>query len=163
MEKAQLDKMIHDTNTCCTTNICSEEQEPQEEWQDEHRTLEQEVLQGRPWEAQQDKHLYGQPDNQIMHGDGQSTASSQKSSPSDSEGGSCKRERSPHSSPSDTGSCEDDRVKHLDMLNSDENPGHGDVHIGDASISDTAFESMHLDCISESSFSGNDSNAEHGN
>ncbi len=95
-----------------------------------------------------------------MHGDGQSTASSQKSSPSDSEGGSCKRERSPHSSPSDTGSCEDDRVKHLDMLNSDENPGHGDVHIGDASISDTAFESMHLDCISESSFSGNDSDAE---
>ncbi len=46
MDKAQSDKMIHDTNTCYSTKICSGEQEPREEWQDEHQTLEQEGIAG---------------------------------------------------------------------------------------------------------------------
>jgi len=87
-----------------------------------------------------------------MLGEGQSTASSQKSSPSDSEVHSGKRERSSYSSFSDTGSCKDDRVKHLD-----EQSNHSDVHLGDASGSDIASQPTHSDCISESSLSDNNS------
>jgi len=121
MEKARFNEMIRHANTCHTTNMCSEPQKPQERqerWQDGHQALEQVVLPGGLWETQQNKLLYGQLDNQIMLGNGRSTGPSQRSSPSESQVGSGKRERSSHSSFSDAGSC--GNAKHLDVSNSDE-------------------------------------------
>ena len=83
-------------------------------------------------------------------------ASSQKSALSDFEVCSGRSEYSV----SDTGSCNNDKAKYLGMSKVDEQSNYEDFHLGDASISDTTSESMHSDCISESSFSGNDSDAE---
>jgi len=98
-----------------------------------------------------------------VNGDSPSTISSPNSSCPDSEEGSGKLERSSHSYFSDTGSCVDEQVKHPDKLNSDEQPNHNDVHLGDASDADSMFEFTHSDCSSKSSLSddGNDAEPEH--
>jgi len=149
-----LEKEQHN-KTNCVRHICIEEHETQERLHDKHRTFERDALHKEPGETRHDGHLHEQSDSRNLHGGYQSTASSQKSAPSDSEVCSGRSEYSF----SDTGSCDNDKAKYLGMSTVDEQPNYDDFHLCDASILDTTSESMHWDCISGPSFSGNDSDA----
>ena len=150
-EKGQCDKMDHQTDICYATKMCGEQQELQEEQrQDGDQKFEQASLQTGPRESQQVKHLYGQADNRIVNGDSPSTNSSSISSCSDSRESSSKHERSSHSCFDDTRGCTDEKVKHPNKLNSDEQPSHNDVYLGDTLDVDSMFEFTPSDCSSES-------------